>query len=791
MPKPSELDLLTAAAVTVPSSIIVPVSDGQSALESKGMTMEQLGIASEYRTITVSSHGLTSDSEGKPLYRVTVWDDTVINTFPMWILINVIDSNTLLVAGNASLVELPVSLLQNGASYNPVTSGYALWWDKSASGTGMYNGSKASDAQDTADPVLLFVSVGVSTFKAIVSSKAGLPDTNTRIVRGTGVAAVDTAAFAAAKTAVEALGYGAIGISGNVVINSTQNFTQPISLFGVQGTDPEITLSGDVMIAYNNSYSPHGLSSTAIEATAAKQAYIKVATGTLSAGDWFFAMSDDTIDGCTHSNDNLSLNLTSCTADATTDKITKSSHGLSNNVAVVFYDVGASNLTRGRTYWVVNKTTNDFQVALTRAGSAIDITSGGTVSLRSIYANCPMEMHQVKEIRESTGGYDYIVFDDFIVDALVTNPRIVKCTSPTDGVTVRDIKFSWTGSTAPTNSALAFNKCINTRVLNCTWAYNGPNEIWVVYCARTLISGCQFGPLRGYNSSDGYAVIIGTVNGFLFTDSETMGCRHTITTTAGVSNGARYCTPRNVLISNIVARMNGRTDTSLHTFDTHAEGWGIVFEGCVVHVPYDPRNPSAGSPTKNTNAGFQSRSRHTIFRNCHVFGSGETTGFRILADDCHVEYCTVEGGWRGIVVQEESGGLSGYTDRAVLVHNTIRNLSGTAGGCGVLLQNGNTHRVAHNDFDNVAGTASYSGTDPGCVCIREGTGHKIINNAMHKVSNKYSIAGTGFASADVTIRGNVMTGYTGVSGSTDSGIMSSNADSVALQAQCDTYNWTD
>lgn len=619
----------------------------------------------------------------------------------------------------------------------------------------------------------------------------GMPAGNAVVVIGTGVAATDTAAFAAAKTIVEANDSGVIYIQGKVSINSNQNFTKAISLLGVPGTAPEIELNDNVFISWNNGYTPLSASSTTITATTAFQPFLKVPTGTLTAGQWFFAIADDTIDGVTHSNDTLNLNLTGCTVDASTDKVTKTAHGLTNNTAVLFYDVGASSLTKGRTYWVVNKTTDDFQLSLTRAGSAIDITASGTVSLRSILANCPLEMHQVMEIRETSGGYDYIVFDDFIVDALTVNPRVVVCSSPTDGIDVKNLKFSWTGSTAPTNSCIAFNKCVNVSVDNCVWDYNGPNEIWVMYCAKVSVTNCKSQRNKAYNNGEGYFAAIGSCNGFLMSNCDSQTSRHIFTTNAGSSNGARYGTPRHVLVAHCVARSNGTTTGSLHPFNTHAEGWGIVFANCVAHVPYDPRNPSVANPTENTNIGFESRSRNTIFRDCHVFGSGETYGFLILADDCKIEHCSVDGGWRGIQVREESTGLTGSCNRAVIVHSRIHDLSGSDGGAGVILTNGSNHHVTHNDFYDVAGTAAYSGTEPACIHIGEGSGHRILTNTMNKVSNKYSIALTdGVTAAEVQITGNSMIGYTGVSGVTDSGINTSNSDSTAIQALCDAYNFT-
>jgi hypothetical protein len=64
------------------------------------------------------------------------------------------------------------------------------------------------------------------------------------------------------------------------------------------------------------------------------------------------------------------------TADAATDFITSVAHGLVNGDNVVFMNGAApAGLTEGTVYFVVNKTTDTFQVALTAGGSAINITA--------------------------------------------------------------------------------------------------------------------------------------------------------------------------------------------------------------------------------------------------------------------------------------------------------------------------------------------------------------------------------------------------------------------------------
>lgn len=64
------------------------------------------------------------------------------------------------------------------------------------------------------------------------------------------------------------------------------------------------------------------------------------------------------------------------TIDATADTIESLAHGYANNDKVVFYrGTAPGGLTEGTIYFVVGATTDDFQVAATQGGAAINLTS--------------------------------------------------------------------------------------------------------------------------------------------------------------------------------------------------------------------------------------------------------------------------------------------------------------------------------------------------------------------------------------------------------------------------------
>jgi hypothetical protein len=96
-----------------------------------------------------------------------------------------------------------------------------------------------------------------------------------------------------------------------------------------------------------------------------------------------------TISGAGNSNYNTTAGTVSAvtstvtstvTADDTTDKIAWTANGLSNSDEVIITTSGVmpAPLVSGRIYFVVSVATDDFKLALTPGGSAIDITTAGT-----------------------------------------------------------------------------------------------------------------------------------------------------------------------------------------------------------------------------------------------------------------------------------------------------------------------------------------------------------------------------------------------------------------------------
>jgi hypothetical protein len=76
------------------------------------------------------------------------------------------------------------------------------------------------------------------------------------------------------------------------------------------------------------------------------------------------------------------------TIDAATDAFTSFAHGLTNGQTVLVYDIMASGLsagfTEGTIYFVVNATTDTFQLSATSGGAAITITTSMEVAVQRL-----------------------------------------------------------------------------------------------------------------------------------------------------------------------------------------------------------------------------------------------------------------------------------------------------------------------------------------------------------------------------------------------------------------------
>ena len=112
----------------------------------------------------------------------------------------------------------------------------------------------------------------------------------------------------------------------------------------------------------------------------------------VAAGDYTVDWGDGVIDNVTantvayHQYDFADADLANTNAPVTftdsTDLVTRNNHGYSNGTSVQFYNiVSTTGITEGQTYFVINATTNTFQISETVNGAAIALTTDGSATL--------------------------------------------------------------------------------------------------------------------------------------------------------------------------------------------------------------------------------------------------------------------------------------------------------------------------------------------------------------------------------------------------------------------------
>ena len=125
--------------------------------------------------------------------------------------------------------------------------------------------------------------------------------------------------------------------------------------------------------------------------------------------------------------DNSSILLDSIfTANASTDTITCTAHGLSNGDRVLVYSFGTlpGGLAEFTDYYVINSATNTFKVSLTNGGSAVNITSAGSGD-HYVY-EIPYIDHNLGYVPAIIGysrnsGNSYISYKTNDIDSLLTD----------------------------------------------------------------------------------------------------------------------------------------------------------------------------------------------------------------------------------------------------------------------------------------------------------------------------------------------------------------------------------
>lgn len=129
---------------------------------------------------------------------------------------------------------------------------------------------------------------------------------------------------------------------------------------------------------------------------------------------------------------NLLQIMGSCTADASADTITYSSHGLSDGARVALAaSTIPGGLVAGQVYFVRDATTNTFKLSDTSGGTAINITStGSSVVLWKSIANNSKTGNEMFNSRSSARGYYFVDFEfdtPAAIDNTASKYRVAVC----------------------------------------------------------------------------------------------------------------------------------------------------------------------------------------------------------------------------------------------------------------------------------------------------------------------------------------------------------------------------
>ena len=161
------------------------------------------------------------------------------------------------------------------------------------------------------------------------------------------------------------------------------------------------------------------------------------------------------------------------------DLITRTSHGYTSNSPVSFYNiVNTTGLTEGQIYYVINPTTDTFQVSSTVGGTAISLTTDGTATLlpykQAIVTVTPqagatftaINLHQ-KHNQTGLALYESGFLDIAIAGSSLTSILIAVATagSQTQNVSFRALEKANILSSNITNAAYLFFNCGNLKQL--------------------------------------------------------------------------------------------------------------------------------------------------------------------------------------------------------------------------------------------------------------------------------------------------------------------------------------
>jgi surface protein len=157
-----------------------------------------------------------------------------------------------------------------------------------------------------------------------------------------------------------------------------------------------------------------------------------------------------------------------------TDLVTRTAHGYTNGMTVSFYNiVSTTGLTEGQIYYVINATTDTFQVSATVGGSAIALTTDGTATL--------LPYKQAIVTVTPVSGQTFTTID---LARLPNQSGLVTSA----GINWLDVAMAGSSlsTITMTNITLTFPVCERFRILKCT------KTSFVTFFSSTWTALCSF-----------------------------------------------------------------------------------------------------------------------------------------------------------------------------------------------------------------------------------------------------------------------------------------------------------
>lgn len=583
------------------------------------------------------------------------------------------------------------------------------------------------------------------------SSTGGTGGLNDYIVRGSSLPDVDNAALQGAAAAANAAGKGTVWIDGPVYLTEPLYFTGAVSLRGL-GPDAKIIsrVGTSYAIAWNVGLVPiEATAVTGVSSNTSRSEFLSVPGGfEPNVGDWFFVWSFDPITDVephyrAYNGYHMPLELHQ----------------------VAYWDSAASRIYVEGTMQDNFDNAARLQIVSMLKGIVVDnLQLEVDSSTTQVDSNTALHFRGcnglvVDNIQMPRHGAGAISFQH--CSNVRCNGVVIEGTQAADGVygimcgnvngvsinncQLYNTRHAFTTTSGHSKTTMAASGFIGTSANNTIVraAHGLENGFPVRFAGTSLPSNLD--------PSQNYWIVSATNDTFQVAD--TIGGSPISLGSDGSGDvnwvWCRWGTALNTTIRNCLGHCQYKWDDGAGDarilFDTHPEGYGVVFEDCEVRL----------TGTK-VGYGFQSRSRGARFKNCRTYSGNAAAGyaFRTYGPDTVFDNCFVDGAILGICDFETSyGGV--FANGTVIRDCTFRNVWEP-----IYHRAGDNLLVTGCNFIN-SGFNAQSGPPihAAYVNIQHGTGHEIRGNSMPKDTNYYSISCWALPTDAVKIYGNDLTGY--------------------------------